>query len=176
MIGHNFRMGEIEAAIGIEQLKKLKKFISAKNKIGNQLNKGLKNLDGLILPTTKFRFTHVYYLYPLKLDLKIIKVNKSKIVKALSSEGIQGLIPKYQNIHLLPIFQKKIAYGKNHFPWSLKGRKSKVSYKKGICPNAEYLNDKSFFAIQICLYQLDKKDISLIIKAFKKVWKNINLL
>ena len=98
------------------------------------------------------------------------------IVKALEAEGVQGLISEYQNIHLLPIFQNKIAYGKKHFPWKLVSKNRKINYKKGICPNAEYLNDKSFIAILLCLYDLDKKDVNLIIKAFNKVWLNLNLL
>ena len=176
LIGYNFRMGEIEAAIGISQLKKLKKIIKNKQLIANILHKGLKKLNGIKLQKIQKNCSHVYYVFPIQIDSKKIGVHRNKIYQALTAEGIQGLQIKFTNVHRLPMFRKKIAYGKNHFPWSLKGRKSKVSYKKGICPNAEYLNDKSFFAIQICLYQLDKKDISLIIKAFKKVWKNINLL
>ncbi|MDC2978520.1 DegT/DnrJ/EryC1/StrS family aminotransferase [Pelagibacteraceae bacterium] len=176
MIGYNFRMGEIEAAIGIEQLKKLNKFVKKKQEIGKKLNEGLKNLHGLIIPTTKKFNSHVYYLYPLKLDTKKIKVNKNILIKALEFEGVQGLISQYQNLHLLPIFQNKIAYGKKHFPWSIVDKNRKINYKKGICPNAEFLNDKSFFAILLCLYDLNTKDINLIIKSFNKVWSNLKSL
>jgi len=175
MIGYNFRMGEIEAAIGIEQLKKLNKFTNKKTKIGMKLNKGLSKLKGLIVPLTKKNHSHVYYLYPLKIDLDIIKISKKKIAKFLTEEGIQGIITEYQNIHLLPIFQNKIAYGSNHFPWKMGLKNSKVSYKKGICPNAEFLNDKSFIGILLCLYDLNTKDVNLIIKAFKKTWKKLNI-
>lgn len=175
MIGHNFRMGEIEAAIGIEQLKKLNKFTYKKTKIGIRLNKGLSKLKGLIVPLTKKNHSHVYYLYPLKIDLNIIKISKKKIARFLTAEGVQGVITEYQNIHLLPIFQNKIAYGTDHFPWKIGISKSKVSYNKGICPNAELLNDKSFIGILLCLYDLNTKDVNLIIKAFKKTWNNLNI-
>ena len=53
IIGRNYRMGEIEAAIGIEQLKKLKNFVKKKRYWANILIQGLKNLRGLKLPITK---------------------------------------------------------------------------------------------------------------------------
>ena len=45
-----------------------------------------------------------------------------------------------------------------------------------MCPNAEELHEKSYFYFGICNYQLTKKDIDLIIKAFQKVWTNLDLL
>jgi len=47
MIGYNFRLGEIESAIGIEQLKKLKKFTKSRERIGNRLSLVLSCLNGL---------------------------------------------------------------------------------------------------------------------------------
>ena len=49
MVGYNFRMGEIEAAIGIQQLKKVKERVKLKQDIARKLNFGLKNLKGLKL-------------------------------------------------------------------------------------------------------------------------------
>ena len=43
IIGHNFRLGEVECAIGIEQLKKLEKFVNSRQEVAMELNKGLKN-------------------------------------------------------------------------------------------------------------------------------------
>ena len=70
------------------------------------------------------------------------------------------------------MYQKKIAYGSKNFPWSYFGKK--ISYKKGICPVAENLQDKTFLGLQIQLFDLNKKDVERIIKAFKKVWQNID--
>ena len=174
MIGHNFRMGEIEAAIGIQQLKKVKKRVELKQNIAIQLNKGLENLKGLILPKIRKHSTHSYYIYPMILDINFIKTKRKKIIDALLAEGVQGITDKYVLIHLYPMFQKKIAYGDKNFPWSL--NKRKIEYKKGICPVAENLQDKTFLGLQIQLFELKKKDVSNIIKAFKKVWNNIDNL
>ena len=175
MIGHNFRLGELECAIGIEQLKKLKPLVESKQKLVQHLSTGLKGLTGLRLPVVKDDRTHVYYIYPLILDTDLIGCGRDIIVKALIAEGVE-VNSKYQNIHLLPIFQKKIAYGKQGFPWTSDICKREVSYKKGICPVAESLHDTSFIMFQMCLYDLNIEDINLIVKAFHKVWKNLSIL
>ena len=50
MIGHNFRLGEIECAIGIEQLKKLSRFVKTRQLAATRLSDGLKGLVGLCTP------------------------------------------------------------------------------------------------------------------------------
>ncbi len=82
----------------------------------------------------------------------------------------------YANIHLLPMYQKKIAYGSKGFPWSSDICKRKVNYEKGICPIAEELHDYSFLGFEMCLHQMNDDDIDSLIMAFKKVWSNLNEL
>jgi len=173
MIGNNFRMGEIEAAIGIEQLKKLKKKIISRNLVAQKINKGLKKLKGINLPIVRKNCTHSYYVYPIVLDLKLLKTNRKKIYKALSGEGLKCLSEGYFNLHLLPIFQKKIAYGKDGFPWNFANKKSNINYKKGICPVAEKLHDKNFLMLELCMHEFTDREVDLVIKVFKKVWFNL---
>jgi perosamine synthetase len=174
VIGHNFRLGEIEAAIGIAQLRKLKKIFNQKYKIAINLQRQLRKLPYLKLPVIKNNYTHAFYIFGMVLDLKKIKRPRRLIVDLLRREGVPSLIEGYQNVHLLPMYQKKIAYGSKHFPWSL--NKNNVSYNKGICPVAENLHQNSFFGIEMCIYNLSLKDVIFIAKAFKKVWKKLNLL
>ena len=174
VIGHNFRLGEIEAAIGIAQLRKLKKIFNQKYKIAINLQRQLRKLPYLKLPVIKNNYTHAFYIFGMVLDLKKIKRPRRLIVDLLRREGVPSLIEGYQNVHLLPMYQKKIAYGSKHFPWSL--NKNNVSYNKGICPVAENLHQNSFFGIEMCIYNLSLKDVIFISKAFKKVWKKLNLL
>ncbi len=174
VIGHNFRLGEIEAAIGIAQLRKLKKIFNQKYKIAINLQRQLRKLPYLKLPVIKNNYTHAFYIFGMVLDLKKIKRPRRLIVDLLRREGVPSLIEGYQNVHLLPMYQKKIAYGSKHFPWSF--NKNNVSYNKGICPVAEGLHQNSFFGIEMCIYNLTLKDVIFISKAFKKVWKKLNLL
>jgi len=176
MIGHNFRLGEIECAIGIEQLKKLSGLVSSRQNIAARLTEGLKGLRGLQTPVVQSGNTHVYYIYPLLLDLNELGLNSRKIIHAaLQAEGV-NVSDRYQNIHLLPLYQQKLAYGTKGFPWTSDICHRDVDYSKGVCPVAEEMNDSTYMGIGMCVYELKNDDIDLIITAFQKVWANLNSL
>ena len=172
MVGFNFRMGEIEAAIGIEQYKKLKKIVKDKQNIAKYISTKLSNLDGLQIPKIKENCTHSFYTYPMVLDLNKIKFNRKQLINELKKNKIDGFVEGYTNLHLLPMYQKKIAYGKKGHPWTTYS--SNAKYKKGICPVAEFLQDRTFLNFELCKFDLKKKDLKLICNTFIKVWKKLN--
>ncbi len=176
MIGHNFRLGEIECAIGIEQLKKLKELVTTRQRAAERLAEGLKDLTGLRLPIINDDCTHVYYVFPLIVNVDKLGVSRDLIIRALEAEGVSGLTSGYANIHLLPMYQKKIAYGSHGFPWTLREARQNINYAKGICPVAEKLHKKTFIGLEMCLYEMSDNDISLVISAFIKVWNNVDSL
>jgi dTDP-4-amino-4,6-dideoxygalactose transaminase len=176
MVGYNFRLGEIECAIGIEQIKKLPNLIKNRQRIAERITNGLANLIGLSLPSVEEGCTHVYYVYPMILDVEKLGVSKEIIVQALRSEGLTGISTKYQNIHLLPMYQNKVAFGSKGFPWVSEFCKREVSYNKGICPIAEKLQDETYIGFGICQYDLSNYDVDLIITVFQKVWGNLDKL
>ena len=176
MVGYNFRLGEIECAMGIEQLKKLEKFVSSRQNAAHSIINGLKDLPGISIPKIENDCSNVFYILPLVLDLQILEVPRKIIYDALSAEGLEGLIEGYVNVHMLPMYQKKIAYGSSGFPWNESFCRQDISYKKGICPVAEDLHDNTFLGYEMCLHDLTDKDVKLIIEAFKKVWSNLEQL
>jgi len=175
MLGFNFRMGEIEAAIGIEQLKKLDGQITRSIRVANRLTEGLAGLKGLQPPVVQSDCTHVYYVYPLIYDAELTGVPRTRMIEALIAEGV-SISGGYQNLHLLPVFQKKIAYGSQGFPWSVFDPEGSVSYAKGICPVAEKMHDEAFLTLPMCLYEFTNDDVDSIIDAFRKVWDNLAVL
>jgi dTDP-4-amino-4,6-dideoxygalactose transaminase len=175
MIGYNFRLGEIESAIAIEQLKKLNSIVASRQALAERLNEGLSKLKGLNIPVVEESGTHVYYIYGMTLDFEELKCSRENIVRALAAEGVE-VSDRYQNLHLLPMYQKKIAYGTKGFPWNSGFVHRNVSYQKGICPVAEELNDSSYIGFGLCVYELSDADIDLVIKAFTKVWANLESL
>jgi perosamine synthetase len=175
MIGYNFRLGEIECAIGIEQLKKLDHFVATRQHIADRLSMGLQGLSGLRTPVVQPDCTHVYYHYPMVLDARVLGVSRDRIHAALSAEGVP-VGNRYQNLHLLPVFQRKIAYGTRGFPWTSDICKRDIDYSKGICPVAEELNDSTYLGFGICAYDLAEQEMDLIVQAFKKVWASLHQL
>lgn len=173
MIGYNFRLGEIESAIGIEQLKKLKLLVAGRQRAADRLTQGLKGLPDLRTPIVKPGCTHAYYMYPMVLNVERLGVSRARIIEALEAEGIVGLAAGYANVHLLPMYQKKIAYGSKGFPWSSDICRRNVDYGKGICPVAETLHDTRYLGYEMCQHELTDDDLELMIEAFRKVWAHL---
>ena len=176
MLGFNFRMGEIEAAIATEQLKKLQSKVDSRQRAAAQLSSGLRGLPGLQAPVVRPGSTHVYYVYGMVLDLDRLRTTRAKLVAALRAEGVPALLSGYQNLHRLPVFTRKIAYGSKGFPWTNSISRRSVEYGDGVCPVAEELHDRSFFGINLCAHEFDASQVDAVLAAFHKVWDNRELL
>lgn len=174
MVGHNFRMGEIEAALGVNQLKKLHRLVRSRQKAAERFTRALQGLPGLQLPYVRPGCTHAYYVYPLVIEPRILGVNRPWLVKALRAEGVPDLFEGYANVHYLPIYQNKIAYGSKGFPWRLSGFRHKVSYSLGTCPIAEDLHKRTFMGINFCAYEFSDNEIDHMSQAFIKVWNYLS--
>ncbi|HYB97259.1 MAG TPA: DegT/DnrJ/EryC1/StrS family aminotransferase [Vicinamibacterales bacterium] len=170
MIGHNFRLGEIESAIGARQLRKLDDRVADRQRVARRLSQALQRLEGVRVPVIKADCTHVFYVYPIVIDPDAVGVSRETLVAALESEGIVGISGGYVNVHLLPMYQRKMAYGSRGFPWSSDICRRDVSYAKGICPVAEDLHARTFISFEICMHALPDEELDLVIHAFEKVW------
>ena len=176
MLGYNFRLGEIEAAIATEQLKKLAPNVLGRQRAVVAFNEGLAGLPGLATPKVSAGCTHVYYVYGMTLDTSKLGVSRDRLVAALRAEGVPGLMSGYQNVHLYPLFQKRVAYGTQGFPWNSPYCGREVRYERGICPVAEKLHAQTFLGINICLNDYSPADVKQVTGAFQKVWRNFDSL
>ena len=174
MVGSNYRLGEIESALLITQLKKLKKILKRRNIIANSFRNELSDLNGIKMPTIFNESTHSYYVFGMQLDLKKPKPKRDKIFLKLRELNFDFMMEGYANVHLLPLFKEKIAYGlKNKLPWSL--NKKHYRYLKGSCPNAEYLHNKSFIGVEMCKYEFNNNELDYIFQKIKSIWKNLHI-
>lgn len=175
ILGHNFRLGEIECAIAREQLKKLPQIIKSRQRIASTLTASLTKLPGLITPYVAPGASHAFYVYGLTVDPSILGVDRNWIVKALQAEGVTGIAAGYQNIHLNPLFRNRIAYGSTGFPWKgLVRGESDVHYHPGLCPIAENLHHTSFIGLNLCSHEYDDSEVEQLIQAFTKVWSSFS--
>ena len=183
LIGYNYRMTEIEAAIGIEQHKKLKKLNNLRINNANYLTDKLRKYEKLFfLPSSGCNLCngicksrHVYFVYPFRLKRKnILGIHRDLFVKAVQAEGLPLYGGYVRPIYYEPMYQKKIAYGKKGFPFKSKYNKNKQNYEKGICPNCEDLHHNLLMTTPIIGYPNSKKEIDQFISGLDKVLKNIN--
>jgi dTDP-4-amino-4,6-dideoxygalactose transaminase len=106
-IGFNYRISDINCALGSSQLQRVRKFINYRKKIFLQYRKKLKFLNHIIkFPNYNFLNNHAYHLNLINIDFKRIKSNKDKFIKFMLKNNI---VCQY---HYIPIF-KFFIYKKN---------------------------------------------------------------
>ena len=174
ILGHNFRLGEIEAAIARAQLHKLPTLVASRQRAADRLRDGLAELPGLQLPSVADQATHVYYVFGMILDPERLGCSRNWIMEALRAEGVSALLEGYQCIHLNPLFRYRIAYGTEGFPWrGLARGDSTVTYGPGLCPVAEDLHQRTFLGLNLCAHPFTDPEIDQVVTAFCKVWAHL---
>ena len=176
MLGFNFRMTEIEAAIGIEQLKKLDKLNFHRLELTNYLNKKLSKFDAITLPKVRNGCTHIYYMHVMKFDENVAGISRAKFIEAIRAEGITIWGGYMKPLYLEPLYQQKIAY-KDGYPFKNNSAYNKdADYSYGICTVAEKLYEKETIVNIYNYSPLTKNDIDDIVNGFEKVFKYIDEL
>jgi len=173
MIGFNLRMGELEAAIAREQLKKLADKVASRQRAAHAIHEGLRGLEGLVLPQVAAGCTHVYYVFGMRLASERLAAMRADIVAALRAEGVTGLGVGYQNIHRLPMFVHGIAYGTRGFPWLGADGTTQRRPSTQACPVAERLHEREFLFLNICAHEYTSTETDLVVAAFRKVWEKL---
>ncbi|MEH6346641.1 MAG: DegT/DnrJ/EryC1/StrS family aminotransferase [Bermanella sp.] len=162
MVGFNFRMGEIEAAIGREQLKKLPALLKINQEKAQWLYNRLKDTKSISLPKIEESSSHAYYVFPIQLNFS----KQNGFLKSLEKEQLPGLVARYVNVHRLPMFEHKVAFGRG-YPWNMAHRE--IDYQVGICPVAEDLNDHYFIGLLISMYDMNEEEVNQLCDIFERV-------
>lgn len=123
MLGHNYRMPEIEAAIGHVQLQKLPGFLKKRRQNAELLTKELSNAKRLQLPVEPEECKHAWYLYTVRL-LDADQQLRDNIVKQLREYGIESTAYYFIPIHLMPYYRR---FGEYYLPETEKAVKQVFS-------------------------------------------------
>jgi len=106
-LGYNYRITDIQAALGISQLKKLPLDILKRREIINSYNEQFKNLESVQIPFEVPKCATNFHLYVLLIDFEKIKMTRSQVMGALKEDGIQS------QVHYIPVHTQ--PFYKNHF-------------------------------------------------------------
>ena len=102
--GYNYRLDEIRAALGITQLKRIKKINGLRKKASSYYNKNLQNIPGIILPDMVNDKTHSYHLYTIRVR-KPYKLSRNQLFKKLKDNGIRTTV-YWMPIHKYTAYRK----------------------------------------------------------------------
>ena len=146
-LGFNYRMTELQAALGVSQMKRLDEFVALRHQRQKRYDELLKNLP-VVVPYQDMDSYSALHLYPIQIKTDKVKNTRKEIFEALRKNDI-GV-----NVHYIPVHTQ--PYYEN------------IGFKKGCYPNAEAYYDS---AISIPLFsQMSVIQQDMVVKNFKKIF------
>ncbi|MBM09933.1 MAG: DegT/DnrJ/EryC1/StrS aminotransferase [Magnetovibrio sp.] len=183
MVGFNFRMGEIEAAIGLCQLKKGPSLVEQRCKNISFLERKLRDIPFLAFQECAEDVRHVYYVHPIKFNGQVSGLKRETFVAAIKAElpetelreGEGALIGAgyVRPIYLEPMYQQKIAFGENGYPFTHPSYDGTVNYEKGICPETEKAHFETLITHEMMRPPMSEDDLNDVAAAFHKINENL---
>lgn len=172
MVGFNYRMTEIEAAIAAEQLKKLPRLVEARQAAAAYYDQRLQGLPGLSVPHIGGETRHGYYVYAMKYDAAAAGVPRQRLVEAVQAEGVTLSAGYVEPLYLQPLYQQRTAWGNQGFPFA----GAAVKYDRGLCPVAETMHFEQLILTPLVHSALSPRDLQDVADAIEKVFVNIGSL
>jgi perosamine synthetase len=147
-LGYNYRLTDIQCALGLSQLRKLSGWIERRREIAKMYDEGLADESCVKALKVNGDAFHVYHLYVVQLSIEQIKASRSEIFSSLRNAGI-GVNVHYIPVHLHPYY--KVNFGTS----------------AGLCPVAEHAYER---ILSIPIFPaMTNDDVNRVIVAVKKV-------
>jgi UDP-4-amino-4,6-dideoxy-N-acetyl-beta-L-altrosamine transaminase len=148
-LGYNYRLTDLQCALGISQLKKIDRIIQRRREIAQKYKYEFKDIPEIKIPQINpIDSNPVWHIYMIQLNLERLKVSRREIFEALRAENI-GVNVHYIPVHLQPYYQKRFGYRRGDFP------KAENYYSR---------------VITLPIFpKMSDKDIDNVVKAVKKV-------
>ena len=168
MLGWNYRMTEIQAALGRIQLSKLIYGNMIRGKLARSLTGKITSIDGFTAPVIPEGNTHVYYAYPIKYDEDIVGVPRAKFVAALNAEGVS-----FGAGYIKPLYYSQIYQSADHVAFKLHAENGgSADYSEGLCPVAERMHFKELIMTLLLRLPATEDHVNIIVNAIQKVISN----
>ncbi len=147
MLGYNYRMTDMQAALLISQLDKLEMFSKRRKEIVARYNEAFSRLPGIVVQKEIPESDTTRHLYILRIKPEEFSIDRRRFFDALDAENVSC------NVHYIPTY---------YFPYY-----EKLGYQRGICPNAEKLYEE---IITLPLYYaMSDEDVESVIRAVEKL-------
>lgn len=146
-LGFNYRLTDLQCALGASQLPKLERFVARREAIAERYRAVLKDQPGLILPEIAPDVRHAWHIFPVLLDTERLTVGRAEVFRALRTENI-GV-----TIHYVPAYWHPYYAG--------------LGYHRGLCPIAESASSR-LLSLPIFPSMTDA-DVADVVAALRKV-------
>jgi perosamine synthetase len=147
-LGYNYRLTDIQCALGLSQLSKLSEWTLRRQAIARRYDEAFADMPAIEPLFRRADASHAYHLYVIRLNLEQLKVDRSTVFAALRAEGI-GANVHYIPVHLHPYYRQRFGTG------------------PGLCPVAEAAYAR---ILSLPIFPaMTEKDSEDVIEAVKKV-------
>lgn len=178
MLGFNYRMTEVEAAIALTQIEKLDGLLAKRLDNIAYIEKELSFVTAMIPPKVRVGATHAYYQHAYLWDTEVAGVERNTFIDAVKAElpmfelreteGVKLGYGYVKPLYKLPIFAS--ASRSSNFTQQL------PDYSNVICPVMEELHHKTLVHHEFMVPSMNRSDIDDVVAAFDKVWRRRNQL
>jgi|ETNmetMinimDraft_26_1059896.scaffolds.fasta_scaffold22979_2 dTDP-4-amino-4,6-dideoxygalactose transaminase len=166
-IGYNYRMTEMQAAIGLKALERIDWNLQRRRENGHYLTERLQAYDALVPPHEAADVKHAFYKYYVRLRPEKLTVDRDTFVTAMRAEGVPvGLGTAGEN-YREEVYQKRIGYGKTSYPFESSFRPEPADYSTVSLPNARKLAEE-VFVLQVHP-TVERADLDDVVSAIAKV-------
>lgn len=186
MMGYNFRMTEIEAAIAYEQLLKLDDILKIRIDNVKYIEDNLKDIKFLKPFMVREGCKHSYYVHGFEFDEETAGISRNRFVEAVKaelshfelreSEGVKMSYGYVKPLYLLPLYQQKVGFGNLGCPFKCPHYTGNVDYTKVKCANCEDMHFNKLIIHEFMINSMSKIDMDDFITAVKKVVINLEEL
>jgi len=113
--GFKYNMTDIQAAIGLHQLRKLPQFQARRREIVRRYNEAFSQVEELQIPTERPEVEHAWHLYVLRLNLETLTIDRARFIEELRVRNISTSV-HFIPIHLHPYYRDKYGFKPDDFP------------------------------------------------------------
>lgn len=183
MVGSNYRLTELQAAIGIVQLSKLDAIVERRRQLAARLIERTSPLAPLTPPATDPNGSHVYYVFAWRYDENVLGVPRAAFAAAVRAELPEPATSDdlamgeayVKPLYALPMYQRRIGLGSSGFPFNYHPD-ADLDYRWGICPTVERLWERETLLTALVRDPLEEADIDDLANAIEKVVENASEL
>jgi len=149
-LGYNYRLTDLQCALGLSQLKKLPHFLDKRRKIAKQYDDFFARISGISPLAVISDAQHAYHLYVVQLNPRYLGVNRTELFRKLRRQGI-GVNVHYIPVHLHPFYRREFGTG------------------TGLCPVAEAASDR---ILSLPMHaEMTGQDVDTVCNAFQEIFE-----